>query len=161
MSDDATLARNLQGKALFLNPPASEEHPADKKPASQLNKANCRNIIESCYHLEHLEKFKNQKVYAKMDKEKILADERQHKLNGMIAQMEEFNEATNPQALRKMFVYHDHIKKEEEEESRTICKSYHKAIMDPFRHCAKIELRSKSRRQKQLPVSQGRHVNCT
>lgn len=54
-----------------------------------------------------------------------------------------------------MFVYHDYIDREQKEETRKVFKEYYKMVLDPFRYCAKIELRSKTKKKIEITNAKG------
>lgn len=118
---------------------------------AEITKASCKNIVDSCFYLEKLEKFTNQLRYKELDKEKILADERLGKLYGMFNLLQSFDDAHDPETLKKMFIYQDHLNKEYAQEARDVQKEYYKAVIDPNREVAKIE--KKPRKKKKIVVS--------
>ena len=79
-------------------------------------------------------------MYRDLDKEKILGDMRLEKLNDMFDLLKGFDDATDPQTLKKMFVYQDFVQREYDQEAREVTKEYQKGILDPLRDVAKIEL---------------------
>jgi hypothetical protein len=87
-----------------------------KDNKSDVRRFQCKNIVDSCFFLEHREKYVNQLLYRDLDKEKVLADERISKMNEIFGLLKEFNDARDPQTLKKMFIYQDHQKQEYEEE---------------------------------------------
>jgi len=112
-----------------------------KDKQSDVRRFQCKNIVDSCFFLEHREKYVNQLIYRDLDKEKVLADERISKMNEIFGLLKEFNDARDPQTLKKMFIYQDHQKQEYEEEQRKVTKEYMKSVIDPQREVARIERR--------------------
>ena len=47
--------------------------------------------------------------YRDLDKELVLGDQRLNKLNEMFDLLKEFDDASDPQTLKKMFIYQDNV----------------------------------------------------
>ena len=74
-----------------------------------IKKFECKNIVQACFFLEHKEKFDNVPRYRDLDKELVLGDQRLTKLNEMFDLLKEFDDASDPQTLKKMFIYQDNV----------------------------------------------------
>ena len=106
-----------------------------------IRKFECKNIVEACYFLEHVEQYEKKPAEREMDKELVLAEMRNKKMNEMFELLKEFEDASDPKSLKMMFIYKDIVNQEYDEEQRMVTKEYHKAIMDPMREVARIELK--------------------
>lgn len=81
-----------------------------------IKKFECKNIVEACYYLEHVEQYEKKPAEREMDKELILADIRNKKLNEMFDLLKEFEDASDPKSLKMMFIYKDIVNQEYDEE---------------------------------------------
>ena len=73
----------------------------------------------------------------------------------MFELLKEFDDASDPQTLKKMFIYQDNVQQEYDKESRDVTKEYQKSVLDPLREVARIELRG-NRQRKVVKVSDPR-----
>ena len=89
-----------------------------------IKKFECKNIVQACFFLEHKEKFDNVPRYRDLDKELVLGDQRLTKLNEMFDLLKEFDDASDPQTLKKMFIYQDNVQQEYDSEARQVTKEY-------------------------------------
>lgn len=96
--------------------------------------------------MERHEQFSNQQRYKELDKEKALADERLSKIYGMFNLLQSFDDAHDPETLKKMFIYQDHLNNDYRQEARDVQKEYYKSVVDPFREVAKIERKPRKRK---------------
>ena len=69
--------------------------------------------------------------------------------------LREFDDASDPQTLKKMFIYQDNVQQEYDKESRDVTKEYQKGVLDPLREVARIELKG-NRQRKVIKVSDPR-----
>ena len=92
----------------------------DFQRANELKKFECKNIVHSCFYLEHKEEYVNRKIYRELDRDKILGDARLTKLNEIFNRLKEFDDANDPQTLKKMFIYHDNVQQDYQNESRHV-----------------------------------------
>ena len=76
--------------------------------------------MNSCFYLEHKEKYDNHPRYRDLDKEQILGDFRLQKMNQMFNLLTEFEDANEPQTLKKMFIYQDNVQQEYDAEARNV-----------------------------------------
>ena len=120
--------------------PATNRDPVPLK-VGDIRKFECKNIVEACYFLEHVEQYEKKPAEREMDKELVLADVRNKKLNDMFELLKEFEDASDPKSLKMMFIYKDIVNQEYDEEQRMVTKEYHQAMMDPLREVARIELK--------------------
>lgn len=110
---------------------------------SEIRKFECKNIVDSCYYLEHIERYEKQPEYREMDKEMILNEMRNAKLNETYELLKEFEDANDPAALRRIFLYKDLVNQEYESEQRKVTQDFQRDMMDPNRQVAQIEMKGR------------------
>ncbi len=88
-----------------------------------------------------IEQQENRKLWRELDREQILGDLRHEKMKKMYDGISEANIATDPMALKQMFIYKNLVDEEYEEESRQVMKEYMMDVLDPLRQVARIELK--------------------
>jgi len=71
----------------------------------------------------------------------VLAEARLEKMNGMFELLTEYDDAADPQTLKKMFIYQDNVQREYESEMRSVTKEYQNSVLDPGREVARIEMK--------------------
>ena len=76
---------------------------------NDVKKFECKNIVQACFYLEHKEKYDNIPRFRDLDKEQVLGDLRLQKLNEMFNLLKEFDDASDPQTLKKMFIYYNNV----------------------------------------------------
>ena len=108
--------------------------------------------MQACFYLEHKEKYDNIPRFRDLDKEQVLGDLRLQKLNEMFNLLKEFDDASDPQTLKKMFIYYNNVQQEHDAESRHVTQEYLKSVIDPLREVARIELKG-NRQRKVIKVS--------
>ena len=126
---------------------------ANNPDPEDIKKFECKNIVSACFYLEHKEKYDNRPRYRDLDKELVLGDVRLQKLNEMFNLLKEFDDASDPQTLKKMFIYQDNVQQEYDSEARSVAKEYQKSVLDPLREVARIELKG-NRQRKVVKVSE-------
>lgn len=117
-------------------------------PVELVRRYECKNVVDSCFFLEHCNSMFNMPKVKEIDKDRVLSDLRLQKMNNFIDQMKDFNHATDPEILKRMVVYQDIVNLDYEKEKRQVTKDYQKDVLNPLREVAKIEMRAGNKKKK-------------
>lgn len=71
----------------------------------KMQKYQAKNIIDACQFLEHIERYEKIPRLREFEKDMILNDMRLKKINDHINLLKEFDDASDPQTLKMMFIY--------------------------------------------------------
>ena len=75
---------------------------------SGIKKIECENIIKSCNHLAHHERYENYATYKNVEKEQVMVQMRNDRLNELYKIVKECSNVDEPSVIRKIFEHKVH-----------------------------------------------------
>lgn len=110
------------------------------KQQNEIKKQRALEIVETCKRLEKQKISERNGSLKVFERDQVLSELRESKLNEMVTTMKKFDNCHNPETLRQMYLQNEDQAFEYELEGRQVIQEYLNDCLNPLRKVAKIEL---------------------